>query len=53
MLIEQGREENSLARILVQLEESEHDLDVAQIGGLAVTSITRSLEIKSGEVEIY
>ena len=53
MLMEQGREENSLARILVQLDESERDLDVAQIGGLAVTSITRSLEIKSGEVEIY
>ena len=53
MLMEQGREENSLAQILVQLDESEQDLDVAQIGGLAVTSITRTLEIKSGEVEIY
>ena len=53
MLMEQGREENSLAQILVQLDESEQNLDVAQIGGLAVTSITRTLEIKSGEVEIY
>jgi predicted PhzF superfamily epimerase YddE/YHI9 len=53
MLMEQGRDKNSLAQILVQLDESERNPDVAQIGGLAVTSITRTLEIKSGEFEIY
>ncbi len=53
MLMEQGREEDSLAQILVQLDEANENLDVAQIGGLAVTSITRTLEVKSGEIEIY
>jgi predicted PhzF superfamily epimerase YddE/YHI9 len=53
MLMEQGRDESLLARITVQLDASDRIHDVAQIGGLAVTSITRSLSIESGKVEIY
>jgi predicted PhzF superfamily epimerase YddE/YHI9 len=53
MLMEQGRDESLLARITVQLDESDRIQDVAQIGGLAVTSITRSLKIDSGKIEIF
>jgi trans-2,3-dihydro-3-hydroxyanthranilate isomerase len=53
MLMEQGHEKDALATILVHIDESDGVQGIAQIGGLAVTSITRTLEIGSGEVKIY
>jgi trans-2,3-dihydro-3-hydroxyanthranilate isomerase len=52
MLMEQGKEENRLARILVEIDESDKSYNVACIGGLAVTSITRTVQIDEGGVEI-
>lgn len=53
MAMEQGREEKSLATILVNLDEPGKNVNVARIGGLAVTSITRRVEIDSDRVNIY
>jgi trans-2,3-dihydro-3-hydroxyanthranilate isomerase len=52
MLMEQGKEENRLARILVEIDESDKSYSVACIGGLAVTSITRRVQIDEGGVVI-
>ena len=52
MLMEQGKEANRLARILVEVDESDKSYSVARIGGLAVTSITRTAEIDERGVVI-
>ncbi len=52
MLMEQGKEENRLARILVEVDESDKSYSVACIGGLAVTSITRTAQIDEEDVVI-
>jgi len=52
MVMEQGKEENRLARILVEIDESDKSHTVAGIGGLAVTSITRTIRLDENRVEI-
>jgi trans-2,3-dihydro-3-hydroxyanthranilate isomerase len=52
MLMEQGKEEKRLARILVEIDESDKSYSVAGIGGLAVTSITRTVQVDETGVVI-
>ncbi len=50
--MEQGNDNSSLARILVEVEESMLDEGSARIGGLAATSLTREISLGSGDVVI-
>ncbi len=50
MVMEQGKEISSLARILVEIDQKEGEVDAVWVGGLAVTSITRTIDIQSGEI---
>jgi hypothetical protein len=56
MIMEQGREVDNLARILVESpssdESTDGSTDVMRIGGVAVTSITRKIEVEVGEVVV-
>lgn len=52
MVMQQGKERDSLARILVEVEDSSDETGRVKIGGLAATSITRKLNIESGEVVV-
>ncbi len=52
MIMEQGNDSSSLARILVEVEESMLGESSARIGGLAATSITREISLESGNVVI-
>jgi PhzF family phenazine biosynthesis protein len=52
MIMEQGNDSSSLARILVEVDESTLGADSARIGGLAVTSISREISLESGNVVI-
>jgi len=52
MMMEQGMEEKCLARILVEIDESDKSYSVARIGGLAVTSITRTVKVDESGVVI-
>lgn len=52
MLMEQGMDENRLARILVEVDESDRNYGIARIGGLAVTSITRTVHVDENSVVI-
>jgi predicted PhzF superfamily epimerase YddE/YHI9 len=48
MIIEQGKEIDALARILVETADSADATSEMKIGGLAVTSITRTVGIENG-----
>lgn len=50
MCMEQGKEVDSLARILVEIDHKGGEVDSVRTGGLAVTSITRKLNVDSGEI---
>lgn len=51
MIMEQGKTVESLARIFVEVDQTESDVNSARVGGLAVTSLTRRIDIeKSGRV---
>ena len=52
MVMQQGKEIGSLARILVEVEDTSDETGRVKIGGLAATSITRKLNIESGEVVV-
>ncbi|UCF05519.1 MAG: PhzF family phenazine biosynthesis protein [bacterium] len=52
MIMQQGKETSNLARIMVEVDLSGEDLNRVQIGGLATTSFTRTLNIESNEVVI-
>jgi len=52
MIIEQGKETANLARILVEALDPENPLGEMRIGGLAVTSITRSITIENGALVV-
>lgn len=52
MIIEQGKETDRLARIFVDVIDTEDPLGEMRIGGIAVTSITRSIEIENGELVV-
>jgi predicted PhzF superfamily epimerase YddE/YHI9 len=49
LTMEQGKETDSLAKILVELGDNVEETGAVQVGGLAVTSIKRTIEIDSGE----
>jgi PhzF family phenazine biosynthesis protein len=53
MVMEQGKESGNLARILVEVKDSGSEESLVQIGGLAVTSITRKISVESGAVSIF
>ena len=53
MLMEQGRDETNLAKILVEIDESDRSYSSAAIGGLAVTSISRTAELGEEGLTIY
>ena len=50
MVMEQGKERDGLARILVEIDDTGGDAHSARIGGVAVTSISRSIEVRDGEI---
>jgi trans-2,3-dihydro-3-hydroxyanthranilate isomerase len=50
MIMEQGKEPGSIARIHVEVSSSNGNPESVWVGGLAVTSITRRLDLMSGEV---
>jgi trans-2,3-dihydro-3-hydroxyanthranilate isomerase len=50
MIMEQGKEIDNLARILVEPTNAEDPTAEMRIGGLAVTSITRTIGIEAGEL---
>ncbi|HSG27429.1 MAG TPA: PhzF family phenazine biosynthesis isomerase, partial [Candidatus Krumholzibacterium sp.] len=52
MVMEQGKEKGAMARILVELKDNESENGLVQIGGLAVTSITRKIEMSEGAITI-
>ncbi len=52
MIMEQGNEIDSLAKILVEINDAEREAGSIWIGGLAVTSIMRSITIEQDEVTI-
>ena len=52
MIIEQGKEIDSLARILVETPTPRTRSGEMRIGGLAVTSITRRIAIENGELVV-
>jgi predicted PhzF superfamily epimerase YddE/YHI9 len=49
MVMQQGNEKDNLARILVEIEGEAGRDDVVKVGGLAVTSIQRKLELAPAE----
>ncbi|MBU8922310.1 MAG: PhzF family phenazine biosynthesis protein [Bacteroidales bacterium] len=53
MVMEQGKESENLARILVEMKNSNSEESLVQIGGLAVTSISRKISIKNDTVSIF
>ncbi len=50
MIMEQGKEPGGIARIHVEVSRSKGKPESVWVGGLAVTSITRRLDLMSGEV---
>ncbi len=52
MIMEQGNDVSSLARILVEIEESTDGDGSVRVGGLAVTSITREIQMEDGTVSL-
>lgn len=52
LVMEQGKEVDSLARILVELGQDIEETGAVQVGGLAVTSIRRKIRIENGEFTI-
>lgn len=50
MVMQQGKESGNLARIYVEVERNEGIPTAVKVGGLAVTSITRRINIESGEI---
>lgn len=52
MVLEQGRDEENLARTLVENPNPDEECAVMRIGGLAVTAITRSISVEADEIVI-
>lgn len=52
MVMEQGKEIDGLTRILVEIDESVGDSLSAWIGGVAITSLTRTIEVTNSEIVI-
>lgn len=52
LVMEQGIDRDNLARILVEIEEGEQESIKVLVGGLAVTSIKRNVNIEEGRLVI-
>lgn len=52
MVMEQGKEVDSLTRILVEIDDFSGDPHSALIGGVAMTSIARTVEVSPDEIVI-
>ncbi|MBN1884138.1 MAG: PhzF family phenazine biosynthesis protein [Candidatus Krumholzibacteriota bacterium] len=52
MIMEQGNDADSLARILVEIDDGAAKAGDVRIGGLAATSITRTIEVGRGTVTV-
>jgi trans-2,3-dihydro-3-hydroxyanthranilate isomerase len=52
MIMEQGKETENLARILVEIDQAGGGDGSVRIGGLAVTSIARTINMREGELVI-
>lgn len=52
MVMEQGKEIDNLARILVEVDQNAGDASEARIGGLAVTSISREISLENDAIVI-
>ncbi len=52
MIIEQGKDIDSLARILVETADAADPTSEMRIGGLAVTSITRTIGVENGAIAV-
>jgi trans-2,3-dihydro-3-hydroxyanthranilate isomerase len=50
MVMQQGKEVASLARIYVEIDRENDETTSVRVGGLAVTSITRKIDLESGEI---
>jgi hypothetical protein len=50
MVMQQGKELDSLARILVEIGREGGETTSVKVGGLAVTSIVRRIDLESGEI---
>ncbi len=50
MVMQQGKEVDSLARILVEIGREGDETTSVRVGGLAVTSIVRKIDIDTGEI---
>ena len=50
MVMQQGKERDSLSRIYVEIDREKEVTTSVRVGGLAVTSITRKIDLESGEV---
>ena len=50
MTMQQGKEVDSLARILVEIGREDEKTTSVKVGGLAVTSIVRKIDLESGEI---
>jgi PhzF family phenazine biosynthesis protein len=49
MVMEQGNEIDNLARILVEIDQTEEETPAVLVGGLAITSISREIVIEAGK----
>jgi predicted PhzF superfamily epimerase YddE/YHI9 len=50
MVMQQGKERESLSRIFVEIDRENDATTSVRVGGLAITSITRKLDLETGEV---
>ena len=50
MVMQQGKEMESLSRIYVEIDRDNDTTRSVRVGGLAITSITRKIDLETGEV---
>ncbi len=50
MVMQQGKEMESLSRIYVEIDRENDETRSVRVGGLAITSITRKIDLETGEV---
>ncbi len=50
MVMQQGKERESLSRIYVEIDRESDTTRSVRVGGLAITSITRKIDLETGEV---
>lgn len=50
VIMEQGKDVDNLARVFVDIDKTNGEWDSVWVGGLAVTSITREVDVENGEI---